>query len=210
MEYRDIDLNSVENQRIKGKFVSREVKACFSYEMDEILRAGEMLEQTGSNKLLLDYEDIENLYYFPWEDVIYDILEDFDGRAEEYLEYANNPDTFNRKCQSKGDFEVFLKSLDSDELRELAEEFDIECDELPQEIFEWWIISEFLYRKLKEKGEPVLEWGNNYYWGRTTTGQAILLDRVISEICFDMGILEGQKYSWAEKRAKSQEVRNDW
>jgi len=68
-----------------------------------------------------------------------------------------------------------------------------------QEIYEWWIVSEYLYRKFKEKGEPVLEWGNNYYWGRTTTGQAILLDSVITSICREMEILDGQKYSWAEK-----------
>ena len=65
-----------------------------------------------------------------------------------------------------------------------------------QEIYEWWIVSSHLYNKLKENGEPVLEWGNNYYWGRTTTGQTILLDGVISRICSDMEILQGQKYSW--------------
>ena len=73
-----------------------------------------------------------------------------------------------------------------------------EPDNEPQEIFEWWIVTEYLYKKLKEKGCPVLEWGNNYYWGRCTTGQAIMLDSVISGICSDMEILEGQKYSWAK------------
>ena len=68
----------------------------------------------------------------------------------------------------------------------------------PQEIFEWYIVTEYLYRKLKEKNEPVIEWGNNYYWGRCCTGQAILLDCVISEICSDMEILEGQKNEWKE------------
>lgn len=68
-----------------------------------------------------------------------------------------------------------------------------------QEIFEYWIVTEYLYNKLKAKGQPVLEFGNNCYWGRCTTGQAILLDLIISEICEDMEILEGQKYSWAKK-----------
>ena len=71
-------------------------------------------------------------------------------------------------------------------------------DQEPQEIFEWWIVTAFLYSKLKEKGEPVLEWGNNCYWGRTTTGQAILLDGVISSICSDMEILDGQKNDWSK------------
>lgn len=68
----------------------------------------------------------------------------------------------------------------------------------PQEIYEYWLVSEYLGNKLKAKGEPVLEWGLHLIWGRTTTGQAILLDGVISEICEDMEILEGQKYSWKE------------
>jgi len=58
---------------------------------------------------------------------------------------------------------------------------------------EWWIVTDYLHRKLSEKGQPVLEWGNNCYWGRCGSGQAILLDYVISEICYDMEILEGQK-----------------
>jgi hypothetical protein len=69
----------------------------------------------------------------------------------------------------------------------------------PAEIFEWWIVTGRFYEKLKEKGQPVLEWGNNYYWGRCTTGQAILLDYVVSQIAEDMEILEGQSYSWADK-----------
>lgn len=67
-----------------------------------------------------------------------------------------------------------------------------------QEIFEYWAVSEFLWRKLREHGEPVAEINNTYIWGRTCTGQAILLDYVISKICEEMEILEGQKYSWAK------------
>lgn len=73
-----------------------------------------------------------------------------------------------------------------------------ELDQEPQEIFEWWIVTEYLYRQLKKRNEPVLEWGNNCYWGRTTTGQAIMMDGVISSICREMEILDGQKYSWAK------------
>lgn len=73
-----------------------------------------------------------------------------------------------------------------------------EIESTPQEIYEWWIITEFLYNKLKARGEVVFEWGNNYYWGRCTTGQAILLDGVISNICKEMEILEGQKYDWSK------------
>lgn len=51
-----------------------------------------------------------------------------------------------------------------------------------QEIFEWYICSDWLADRLQEKGEPMLrnDWG--VWWGRTCTGQAILLDSVIKTI----------------------------
>ena len=193
-----IDYNSSVNQDIKGQFVGREVYTCFSYEMDSILK----MSYETSNNDLPTWEDIENYYYFDDENVVYKIMEEFSYNENEFIEYANNPDTYNRRVKTKEDFKVFLNSLNDEELEELADTFNINIEDersTPHEIFEYWIVSEFLYRKLKEKGYPVLQWGNNYYWGRCCTGQAILLDYVISKICEGMEILEGQKFSWARK-----------
>ena len=123
---------------------------------------------------IVDYEEIENIYIQKCPNCgtdIDDIIETDDGHV--VCSY----------CDCNLTEEHNIGSI---------EDIDYEA----QEIFEYWIVSEFLYRKLRDKGYPVLEWGNNYYWGRTGTGQAILLDRVISEICFEMEILQGQKYSW--------------
>ena len=147
--------NSNKNQEIKGKFVDREVKACFSYEMDAILKVSDTVKSD-----LPSYEDIENLFE-------YVCPECGSGYAEE-SEAVNC-------CGS-----------------------ETKPENEAQEVFEWWIISEFLYRKLKARNHPVLEFGNNYYWGRCTTGQAILLDDVISDICSEMEILQGQKYDWSK------------
>jgi len=65
-----------------------------------------------------------------------------------------------------------------------------------QEVYEWWIVSGFLGRKLESHGEPIVHDGYNYIWGRTCTGQAILLDNVISVICEELEILDGQKNEW--------------
>lgn len=163
------DANSKVNQDIKGRFVAREVKACFSYEMDAILKQA----TNGGNSDLPDYDQIENLYEYKCPDCGNGVQDLDDVRNEEGL-------TTLYVCP--------------DCKHESADEWEQE----PQEIFEWWIVTEFLYDKLKAKGNPVIEWGNNFYWGRCTTGQAILLDGVITDICRDMEILEGQKYSWAE------------
>lgn len=184
------DHNSITNQDIKGKFVRQHVKTCFSYEMDECIK-----------KEVVNWEEIENMFYFNTDVIIDKIMQEFDFEGEKMLEYANDPDTFNCKCKTEDDFRCFLSSLDDDELDELCNDFGIDIDDdrsTPHEIFEWWIVSEYLYQQLKEEGYPVLDWGNNYYWGRCITGQAILLDYIISKICDDMEIFDGQKYSWAK------------
>jgi hypothetical protein len=66
-----------------------------------------------------------------------------------------------------------------------------------QEVFQWFIVSDYLAEKLKEKGEPIINDEN--IWGRGTCGQAILLDYVITEICAEMQILENQENSWANR-----------
>ena len=55
-----------------------------------------------------------------------------------------------------------------------------------QEIYEWWIVSSWLLEKLEAHGEPVLKTDFGDWWGRTCTGQAILLDSVIEEIFKEM------------------------
>lgn len=59
-------------------------------------------------------------------------------------------------------------------------------EENPQEIFEWWVVSDWLLEKLEDKGQPVLKTDFGSWWGRTCTGQAILLDSVIEEIYTDL------------------------
>jgi len=145
--------NSSINQKIKDKFVSREVLTCFSSEMQEVLKHD-----------IVSYEDIENCY----EDV----------------------------CPECGHDELYYDEEKQAYYCDACDETFEDPDQQPVEIYEWWIVTDYLCRKLSEKGQPVLEWGNNCYWGRCCTGQAILLDSVISEICSDMEILEGEKNEW--------------
>ena len=115
---------------------------------------------------------------------------------KEILSYEDVENSYQQGCPSCGSQEVTC-SLETNMFtcRDCGERFE-ELGQEPKEIYEWWIVTDYLYRKLSGKGQPVLEWGNNCYWGRCCTGQAILLDSVISEICSDMEILEGQKNEW--------------
>ncbi len=46
----------------------------------------------------------------------------------------------------------------------------------PYDIFEWYIVSESAYNKFKSWGYPVLQFEELYFWGRTSFGQAIVVD----------------------------------
>lgn len=59
---------------------------------------------------------------------------------------------------------------------------EMEDEEDPAEALEHWIVTDWLARKLEERGEMVGEFMGLTIWGRTTSGQAILLDSVICDI----------------------------
>jgi hypothetical protein len=67
-----------------------------------------------------------------------------------------------------------------------------ECEEcfrenqVPQEIYEWLLVSPWFGKKLLMTGEPVIDNGYGVWWGRTTTGQAISMDSIIEEIYTDI------------------------
>jgi hypothetical protein len=62
-----------------------------------------------------------------------------------------------------------------------------EDDELEEfEVYEHWVVSNWLADKLRAKGEIVEDYLGLTIWGRTTTGQRISLDSVIQEIVDDV------------------------
>lgn len=61
-----------------------------------------------------------------------------------------------------------------------VQEHDLEPDDI--EVYEHWIVSDWLGRRLREKGEIVGEIANLTIWGRCTTGQMISMDGVIQQI----------------------------
>lgn len=53
------------------------------------------------------------------------------------------------------------------------------------EIYEHWLVSDWLINKLKEENEPILETDLETWWGRCATGQSIILDYVIQKIAYE-------------------------
>lgn len=174
---RHYDYNSSKNLAIKDHFVQREVIACIS-DMAEYL--------FGYGDKYADWDEWENLYVtrcpecgeivVEWEEVDEnDVVHiESDDVANEYMGYGV-------KCPHCG---------------AIHEE---EPEAEPQEIYEYWIVTPWLGEKLMDKGEPILKRSGGWIWGRTCTGQAILLDWVIHSICSDLGLLEDQPHDGISK-----------
>lgn len=64
--------------------------------------------------------------------------------------------------------------------RKLAAENGFEGEQ--KEVYERWLVTDRLAKQLTSIGEVVLFADSGNYWGRCTTGQAILLDGVLQDI----------------------------
>jgi hypothetical protein len=195
-----MDRNSVVNQDIKGKFVAREVYCNVNSLVEYIIKQG--FEDSNAPFTL---DDVENYYSYPeWskkvlgEDLYFkggseamknSFLENFDRLIEESEDLHVNEEI----SEATHERNVQLVEEAREEFEEATEESE------PQEIYEWWAVSSYLFDKLKANGACVVDAGSCYVWGRTTSGQAILLDGVISDICEGMEILEGQPNDWSKK-----------
>lgn len=54
-----------------------------------------------------------------------------------------------------------------------------------KEVFEFWLVTDWLASKLREYNEVIIEVDDLVIWGRTCTGQAIYMDDLIQEIAED-------------------------
>lgn len=188
--------NDGKNQGIKQKFVGQHVFCNVNSLVEYCLSKG--FEDSDSP---VNLDEIENYYSYPeWSTKLQGETLYFDGGSEDDKEkFLEEFDRLKEDSEQLFENEEISEETNDRNL-ELIEEARNEFNELetePVEIFEWWAVSEFLYRKLKENGYCVVDTGSCYVWGRTTTGQAILLDYVITQICAEMEILEGQANSWA-------------
>lgn len=50
------------------------------------------------------------------------------------------------------------------------------------EVMEWWLVTSYLACQLKQQGEIIIDDYGCYWWGRTTSGQAVEMDGVILAI----------------------------
>lgn len=73
-----------------------------------------------------------------------------------------------------------------------------DASEEPNEVYEWWEVTNWFADKLAEHGETVIR-GWHCYWGRCCTGQSVSMDWIIGKIAEEMEILESQENSWEDR-----------
>ncbi len=100
----------------------------------------------------------------------------FDEVENLYVPFNGTKNSFALACATCA---IVVDELDS-ETRQCEDCF--RDTQEAQEIFEWWVVSDFLAEKLRAKAEPILENNFGTWWGRCTTGQAICIDYVINKI----------------------------
>jgi len=166
-----LDYNSNENQRIKEEFIKNEVYCCASSLIYQLQEDGHYQDD------IMEFSYKEGLRK---EDLIEEIKENYEEELKEYIE-----DTFTEITD--------IEDLNEEELRELADDLNIDIDNFtePEEALEHWIVSGWLADKLEEYGELITkDFLGLTIWGRTCSGQAIMLDYVISKICDDLDMLK--------------------
>lgn len=181
------------NQRICRKLVEREVMVNVSmlvshftsnenaldgsdYDYDELLQLCERRDYLEA--ALSHVDDMDR------DEVIDELNDNFDGDADED---ASTSDL--RKSLKDA-----LSDAGSDDVQQFCDNYDVDPE--TNEVLEHWVVSDWFAGKLAEKGETTGELFGLTIWGRTCSGQAILLDSVVEEIAKDMEILHGMKNAW--------------
>ncbi|UPK67935.1 hypothetical protein [Chitinophaga filiformis] len=183
-----MEANSIKNQEIKREFVKVNVIA-------NVTQIVEYIPKTSADhdEAPFSYDDLENLYYY----------EDSEGNTyskneKECLQEEVESELDALENQLEEPLEEQLRTAIESKIFGLRQRIELleEAEERSSEVYEWWIVENWLGEKLKAHGETIIQNGMHTYWGRCTTGQAILLDSVITIVCEELEILEGQKYAW--------------
>ena len=167
-------------------------------EIDYILK-----KSLEDNDAPLSYDDIPSYVFDKGVafDKIKEEIEDKDEEEQKEL-FKETNEEHNRRIKTIGDYEVFLNSLDEEEIKEIAEDkFLLDEEEISErvEIMQWFTMDDRILYQLEKRNEVVL---NNSYWGRQCCGQSITMDGVIIDIFKEWFL----NLDWIEDEFKLNEV----
>lgn len=127
----------------------------------EVITCQSSLVDELLSKDVFSYDQIDNLYVYECPECGQKQGECFDSQA---------------KDENAFDTEHTYKCY------ECGKEFETEPEQSTEEVLEWWLCTDWFTDKLRARGEPILSTVHGDWWGRTCSGQAIMMDGVIADI----------------------------
>lgn len=147
------EMRAVEIEEMAGRLVEQDVLCCDS------MLVSKLLEGDGSLEGFTWEFDLENLYPNPSEWTR--------ERCQDWLE-----DEGPGLNAVRDDREPTL-----DDWRQAVSD-----NAEAAEVYEWWRVTEFLCRELRDIGEVVLDNDYGYWWGRCCTGQSMIQDGTLQKV----------------------------
>jgi len=184
-------------------YVRRDVLCCDSMLIDELLKESFSLEGDLAEEFAID--NVENLYPTTEEwtakeckNYLDDLGADFppvsnpwDMRKEKIVDELNSLDVEQLNLHEDEDQEIenlrlqlfnLIDEGDWGEVDDWQQAVEIAAQDDPTEVFEWWRVSDWLYRQLQYNGEVVLSNAYGQWWGRSCTGQQMIMDGIFQRI----------------------------
>ncbi len=153
----DEERRQVQIEEMAQGYQEQAVLCCDSALVDALLQQGDEMSGSENVATAFTYSEIKNLYPNP-----------FSWDAEECKDWLEE----NREVPDDSE------DYDEDDWRNAVTESAPD----PVEIYEWWRIDSFLCDQLQAIGEPVIDNDYGEWWGRTCTGQGMIMDGTLQKV----------------------------
>lgn len=175
------------------------IQACASALVDDLIKAASSGELSGDLAEGFGYDAIRGLYKNP-----------SDWTAEQCRDYIRDyssdypdPDPWSMDREALAEAltdvgievrddetietlrEAVIANLDDETIAGLDEWRDVcrdHAQDNPAEVYEWWAVDSWLCEQLHAIGEVTIDNGYGQWWGRTCTGQGLIMDGTLQQI----------------------------
>jgi len=202
----DAEWRAIQIAQTAEHFLRNDVLCCDSSLIDELIKLEHTTAGPQDLARAFSYDEIENLYpdASSWDaETCRDwIREHCEGEQPTRPVVAVDPEDGTvphaagcathtvpaAECtcgKADGTLEVLDPDADTDDGRHgyLTELRQVVADHAEAaEVFEWWRVSSWLCDQLRAAGYVVLDNGYGHWWGRTCTGQAVIMDGTLQTV----------------------------
>jgi len=177
-------------------YAARDILCCDSSLVDDLIKAA----GNGGEIEGFAFDDLENLYRDPSNWTLeecreylrdYGATEPTEGNVwkmdrDDLIEQLANASIETRDEETTETLrEAVIANIDDetivgiDDWREACRDV---ASENPAEVYEWWRVTGWLCEQLRAIGEVVIDNNHGYWWGRTCTGQGLIMDGTLQQI----------------------------